>query len=86
MDHSFHTHGDQRGDGSSQVLGVTAVAILVWVGWGYSLAFDSDLLIQREVVLASDTPPVLVAQARSRTDIAPSLPTSQVLYLAAASI
>jgi Amt family ammonium transporter len=25
----------------SQVLGVTAVAILVWVGWGYSLAFDA---------------------------------------------
>jgi ammonium transporter, Amt family len=25
----------------SQVLGITAVAILVWVGWGYSLAFDS---------------------------------------------
>ena len=25
----------------SQVLGVTAVAILVWVGWGYSLAFTS---------------------------------------------
>ena len=25
----------------SQVLGITAVAILVWVGWGYSLAFDA---------------------------------------------
>lgn len=25
----------------SQVLGVTAVAILVWVGWAYSLAFDA---------------------------------------------
>lgn len=25
----------------TQTLGVTAVAILVWVGWGYSLAFDS---------------------------------------------
>ncbi|HEX8527518.1 ammonium transporter, partial [Allosphingosinicella sp.] len=25
----------------SQVLGISAVAILVWVGWGYSLAFDS---------------------------------------------
>ena len=25
----------------SQVLGVTSVAILVWVGWGYSLAFDA---------------------------------------------
>ena len=25
----------------SQVLGITAVAILVWVGWAYSLAFDS---------------------------------------------
>src|SRR5205085_12327956 len=25
----------------TQVLGVTAVAILVWVGWGYSLAFDA---------------------------------------------
>src|SRR6476620_7970255 len=25
----------------TQVLGVTAVAILAWVGWGYSLAFDS---------------------------------------------
>src|SRR5688572_33066866 len=24
----------------SQVLGITAVAILVWVGWGYSLAFS----------------------------------------------
>jgi Amt family ammonium transporter len=23
----------------SQVLGITAVAILVWIGWGYSLAF-----------------------------------------------
>ena len=23
----------------SQVLGITAVAILIWVGWGYSLAF-----------------------------------------------
>ena len=25
----------------SQVLGITAVSILVWVGWGYSLAFDA---------------------------------------------
>jgi ammonium transporter, Amt family len=25
----------------SQILGITAVAILVWVGWGYSLAFDT---------------------------------------------
>src|SRR3546814_53801 len=25
----------------SQVLGITSVAILVWVGWGYSLAFDA---------------------------------------------
>jgi Amt family ammonium transporter len=25
----------------SQVLGISAVAILVWVGWGYSLAFDA---------------------------------------------
>ncbi len=25
----------------SQVLGITAVVILVWVGWGYSLAFDA---------------------------------------------
>ena len=25
----------------SQVLGVTALSILVWVGWGYSLAFDA---------------------------------------------
>jgi len=25
----------------SQVLGITAVAILVWVGWAYSLAFDA---------------------------------------------
>ena len=25
----------------SQVLGITAVAILTWVGWGYSLAFDT---------------------------------------------
>lgn len=25
----------------SQVLGITAVAILVWVGWGYSVAFDA---------------------------------------------
>jgi Amt family ammonium transporter len=25
----------------SQVLGITALAILVWIGWGYSLAFDA---------------------------------------------
>ena len=25
----------------SQVLGITSLAILVWVGWGYSLAFDA---------------------------------------------
>ncbi|CAA9524733.1 MAG: Ammonium transporter [uncultured Sphingomonadaceae bacterium] len=25
----------------SQILGITAAAILVWVGWGYSLAFDA---------------------------------------------
>jgi len=25
----------------SQVLGISAVAILVWIGWGYSLAFDA---------------------------------------------
>src|SRR3546814_5975518 len=25
----------------SQVLGITSVAILVWVGWSYSLAFDA---------------------------------------------
>ena len=25
----------------SQVLGITAVTILIWVGWGYSLAFDA---------------------------------------------
>ncbi|MDT9599951.1 ammonium transporter [Sphingosinicella rhizophila] len=25
----------------SQILGITAVVILVWVGWGYSLAFDA---------------------------------------------
>src|SRR5436853_6326583 len=26
----------------SQALGITAVAILVWVGWGYALAFGSS--------------------------------------------
>ena len=38
----------------SQVLGITAAAILVWVGWGYAIAFGGGLFLQRDPRLDLD--------------------------------